>query len=99
MAAAVPGVRNVVSEMHAKGVQESKPDYDSMVRKGRDIGVIERADVVIIGAGIIGAELARELSKYDLKIVVVERGDDVAVAPVSQITEQFIMVWPVKQVR
>lgn len=78
MAAAVPGVRNVVSEMHAKGVQESKPDYDSMVRKGRDIGVIERADVVIIGAGIIGCGIARELSKYDLKIVVVERGDDVA---------------------
>ena len=35
-------------------------------------------DVVIIGAGIIGCFLAYDLSKYDLKIAVVEKNMDVA---------------------
>lgn len=35
-------------------------------------------DVVIVGAGVIGSGIARELSKYDLKICVVEKGSDVA---------------------
>ena len=34
-------------------------------------------DVVIIGAGVIGSSVARALSRYDLKVAVVERGDDV----------------------
>lgn len=35
-------------------------------------------DIVIIGAGIIGAMTARELSKYNLKICVVDKENDVA---------------------
>lgn len=35
-------------------------------------------DVVIIGAGVIGAMTARSLSKYDLKICVLEKCNDVA---------------------
>ena len=35
-------------------------------------------DVAIIGAGICGASLAYELSKYDLKICVLEKAVDVA---------------------
>lgn len=35
-------------------------------------------DVVIIGAGVIGSSIARELSKYVLKIGVLEKGEDVA---------------------
>ena len=34
-------------------------------------------DVLIIGAGVSGASIARELSKYDAKICVVERFEDV----------------------
>ena len=34
-------------------------------------------DIVIIGAGVIGCAIARELSKYDLKICVVEKEEDV----------------------
>ncbi len=34
-------------------------------------------DVTIIGAGAVGCFLARELSKYDLKILVLEKGNDV----------------------
>lgn len=36
-----------------------------------------RADVVIIGAGVLGATLARELAKYHTSVVVVEKNRDV----------------------
>ncbi len=35
-------------------------------------------DVVIIGAGIIGTSIARELSRYDLKIALLEKENDVS---------------------
>ena len=35
-------------------------------------------DVAIIGAGIIGASIARELSKYKLNICLIEKEDDVS---------------------
>ncbi len=35
-------------------------------------------DVVIVGAGIIGASVARELSRYDLKVKVLDKENDVA---------------------
>ena len=35
-------------------------------------------DVFIIGGGVIGCSLARELSRYDVKIAVAEKEDDVA---------------------
>ena len=37
-----------------------------------------RYDVAIIGAGVIGAMAARELSRYDLKICLLEKENDVA---------------------
>lgn len=35
-------------------------------------------DIVIIGAGVIGCAVARQLSKYDLEIVVIEKQADIA---------------------
>ena len=35
-------------------------------------------DIVIIGAGVIGCNIARELAKYDLNICVVEKTSDIA---------------------
>lgn len=35
-------------------------------------------DVAIIGAGIIGTAIARELSKYDLRLILIEKDSDVA---------------------
>ena len=35
-------------------------------------------DVIIIGAGIIGASIAREISKYNLKVIVVDKEVDLA---------------------
>ncbi|MBR3271189.1 MAG: NAD(P)/FAD-dependent oxidoreductase [Clostridia bacterium] len=34
-------------------------------------------DVVVIGAGVVGCAIARELSKYDIEVVVVDKEDDV----------------------
>ena len=34
-------------------------------------------DVVIIGAGVVGAAIARELSRYELRCTLVEAGADV----------------------
>ncbi len=36
-----------------------------------------KADVVIVGAGVTGAAIARELSRYDLQVVVLEKEADV----------------------
>ena len=35
-----------------------------------------RADVVIVGGGIVGTAIARELSRYDLRVVVLEKHPD-----------------------
>ena len=41
-------------------------------------GAIFMYDVIIIGAGVVGAAIARELSRYDLKTCVLEKEYDVA---------------------
>ena len=35
-------------------------------------------DVVVIGAGVVGGMIARELSKYDMKLCIIEKESDVA---------------------
>jgi glycerol-3-phosphate dehydrogenase len=47
-------------------------------RPGVDLLQKEMLDVVIIGAGIVGAAAAYELSRYDLSVIVLERENDVA---------------------
>lgn len=36
-----------------------------------------KTDVVVIGAGVVGCAVARELSKYELDVVVVEKNEDI----------------------
>lgn len=36
-----------------------------------------KTDVVVIGAGAVGCAVARELSKYDVQVIVVEKNEDV----------------------
>lgn len=77
-AAAVPGVFNVVNDMTVPGFSIARPDRSADIAAAREKGVVAKADVVIIGAGISGCGIARELSKYPLSCIVVERGSDVA---------------------
>ncbi|HIU64977.1 MAG TPA: NAD(P)/FAD-dependent oxidoreductase [Candidatus Avacidaminococcus intestinavium] len=42
------------------------------------MGYLRESDVVVIGGGIIGTAILRELSKYDLKSVLVEKEPDLA---------------------
>ena len=38
---------------------------------------MKQTDIVIVGAGAVGCALARELSKYQLRVIVVEKNEDV----------------------
>ncbi|WP_249538980.1 NAD(P)/FAD-dependent oxidoreductase [Anaerobutyricum hallii] len=72
-------IKNVVSEMTVKGLTITPQDYASMAKEGRKKGIIQKTDVVIIGAGVIGCGIARELSKYDFHCIVVDKENDVSV--------------------
>jgi len=37
-----------------------------------------KADVVIIGGGVIGTAIARELSRFSINTILIEKEDDVA---------------------
>jgi glycerol-3-phosphate dehydrogenase len=36
-----------------------------------------KTDILIIGAGAVGCAIARELTKYDVKVMVIEKNEDV----------------------
>lgn len=72
-------IKNVVSEMTVKGLTITPQDYASMAKEGRKKGIIQKTDVVIIGAGVIGCGIARELSKYDFHCIVIDKENDVSV--------------------
>jgi len=40
--------------------------------------VLQKFDVIIIGAGVAGAAIARELSRYELKVALLEKNPDVS---------------------
>lgn len=71
-------IKNVVNNLHPKDQEIPQKDKSKLIKQGKDIGLIEETDVLIVGGGIIGCGIARELSKYDLKISVVEKEADVA---------------------
>lgn len=75
----VPGVHSVVNDITVKGLSIPRRDYETWSREGRQKGQLDTADVVIIGAGICGCGIARQLSRFNLNVVVAEAGDDVAV--------------------
>lgn len=38
---------------------------------------MKKTDVVIVGAGAVGCAVARELSKYEISVIVVDQNEDV----------------------
>ena len=54
------------------------PNKKRKEKKKGSASKIGKADVVIVGGGVIGASIARELSKYKLRVILVEKASDVA---------------------
>ena len=75
LAAGVDGVRGVVNRVWPKSLPRPKKKRKIKEKASWD-GM--KVDVVIVGAGIVGASIARELSRFDLEVVVVEKEADVA---------------------
>jgi glycerol-3-phosphate dehydrogenase len=75
LAAGVEGVRGVVNRLWPRGLPRPERRREP---KGRAPWDGMRADVVVVGAGIVGAAIARELSRYELEVVLVEKEEDVA---------------------
>ncbi len=71
-------LRNVINEIEVGGKSLAFKADESRIKAGRKLGLLDEADIIIVGGGIIGCGIARELAKYDLQIVVLEKGDDVA---------------------
>jgi len=69
------GYRGVVNKIECEAVQVSGPKAP-LVRDAVLHG--RRVDVLIIGAGVIGCAIARELSRWKLDILVVDKEADVA---------------------
>ena len=78
LAASSEEVKNVVNELSVRGKPASRKDYSSYREEGLHIGLIDSVDVLIIGTGISGCGIARELSKYKLRILAVDKDDDIA---------------------
>lgn len=58
--------------------EEKKPEIEDKLLDGKSF------DVLIIGAGIVGSAIARELSKFKLDIALIDKGYDVALAASSR---------------
>ncbi len=70
-AGCIKGVRGVVNDLDYPG----KPEPREQEGTGETIAT---ADVVIVGGGVTGCMIARELSRYDLDVILVEKEPDVA---------------------
>jgi glycerol-3-phosphate dehydrogenase len=78
LAAEPSDVRNVVNELSVRGKPTPHKDYRPYLEIGNKTGRIDAVDALIIGTGISGCAIARELSKYNLRILAVDKADDVA---------------------
>lgn len=74
-AAAGHGYKGVVNDIQVEGVsppEEYSPPLTDQALAGREF------DVAVVGGGVIGCAIARELTRWDLKVAVLEKEDDVA---------------------
>lgn len=70
----------VLNDIKVKGIEikRSSPPINDLKYDKKE------CDVLIIGGGITGCATARELSKYNLKIMLLEKGNDVAIGQSSR---------------
>ena len=73
--AANKGYKGVVNDIEVEGITPetmSIPDYSDKYLENKHF------DVIVIGGGITGAAIARELSRYDLSLALFEKEEDLA---------------------
>jgi len=76
--AAGHGFRGVINDISVPGVSEETLSFPAVGESRNDLE--GRAfDVVIVGGGVIGCAAARELSRYDIRIALFEKEEDLAV--------------------
>lgn len=73
--AARKGYKGVVNRIEVQGLNIKKIKKPEFADKVLDK---KKVDVLIIGGGIIGCAIARELSKWDISLVLVEKEEDLA---------------------
>lgn len=73
--AANRGYKGVANKLEVKGLKI--PDIKKPSIKDSSLN-LKKVDVLIIGGGIIGCSIARELSKWNLSILLVDKEDDIA---------------------
>lgn len=69
------GTKHVVSDITVRGIEKPTPILPKITDKAIDG---QRPDVLIIGGGVVGCAIARELTKKKLNILLVEKEYDVA---------------------
>ncbi len=79
IAGKIKGIKGVVNRIKVKDDKNDHSDdnFTYRLEKAIQIGVIDSADIVIVGAGIIGTAIARELAKFDVKIIFVDKNPDI----------------------
>ena len=70
----IPGVWGVVNHITSPDGEQAPAAAIAMSNPP----LLDEVDVVIVGAGVIGCAIARELSKYELRVAVLEKAADVA---------------------
>ena len=71
--AALSDYRGVINNLNAEGIDSNR---ERMTQINDSVLEGEKPDVLIIGGGIIGCSIAREISKYQLDILLIDKESD-----------------------
>ena len=77
VAGKLPGTKGVVNRLDSEDYEKPERDLTAEIAAAREKGLAGEYDIVIIGGGITGCGAARELSKYNKSILVIEKASDI----------------------
>ena len=75
LAAKVKGIAGVINNIECDTVKQKKPSHSTPTK---NILQNKQTDVLIIGGGVIGCTIARELARWDIDICLLEKESDLA---------------------